>query len=117
MVRDLADDAGVAAGLAHRVLARLEREGVMEARGTGPQRVRILTNPTALLDLWSEEQTDHPKRTLGYVLTQTPRQLAERLATGLDHAGIGYAITGAAGANFVTADPRHRGLGCPHQTR
>jgi DNA-binding transcriptional regulator YhcF (GntR family) len=32
MVRDLADDAGVAAGLAHRVLARLEREGVMEAR-------------------------------------------------------------------------------------
>lgn len=101
MVRDLADDAGVAAGLAHRVLARLEREGVMTARGAGPQRVRTVTNPTALLDLWAEEQTDHPKRTLGYVLAQTPRQLAERLASGLERAGIEYAITGAAGVNFV----------------
>jgi hypothetical protein len=100
-VRDLAEEAGVAAGLAHRVLARLEREGVMATRGTGPQRVRTLANPTALLDLWAEEQADQPKRTLGYLLAQTPRQLAERLASGLERAGIEYAITGAAGANFV----------------
>jgi len=108
-VTELADEAGIAAGLAHRVLARLEREGIVAAEGSGPQRVRTLTNPTALLDLWAEEQVEQPRRTLGYLLAQTPQQLANRIATGLDRAGIEYAITGAAGANFlapfVTAIP------------
>jgi hypothetical protein len=108
-VRDLAAEAGIAAGLAHRVLARLETEGILAAEGAGPRRVRRVANPTALLDLWAEEQVDRPKRTLGYLLAQTPQQLIERLATNLDRAGVDYALTGAAGARliapFVTAIP------------
>jgi hypothetical protein len=108
-VQDLAERAEVAAGLAHRVLVRLEREGVITAEGAGPKRVRRLTNPTALLDLWAEEQVDRPARTFGYVLARTPQQLIKRLANGLGRAGIDYALTGAAGASaiapFVTAIP------------
>ena len=108
-VRDLAKEAGIAAGLAHRVVARLETEGILTAEGTGPRRVRRVTNPTALLDLWAEEQVDRPKRTLGHLLAQTPQQLIERLGANLGRAGIDYALTGAAGANlvapFVTAIP------------
>lgn len=108
-VRDLADEAGIAVGLAHRVLARLEREGIVAVEGRGPQRVRRVTNRTALLDLWAEEQVDRPRRTLGYLLAQTPRQLVERLGTNLERAGVDYAFTGAAGASllapFVTAVP------------
>lgn len=108
-VRDLADEAGIATGLAHRVLARLEKEGIAAAEGSGPQRVRHVVNPTALLDLWAEEQIDRPRRTLAFLLAQTPQQLVERLGENLDRAGIDYALTGAAGASllapFVTAIP------------
>jgi Transcriptional regulator, AbiEi antitoxin, Type IV TA system len=100
-VQDLAKEADVSAGLAHRVLTRLEGEGLVAVEGTGPSRVRRLTNPTALLDLWTEEQEVRPVRTLGYVLAQTPQQLIAQLAADLDRAGIDYAMTGAAGASLV----------------
>jgi hypothetical protein len=108
-VNELAEEAGIAAGLAHRVLARLEAENLMTVEGAGPQRVRHLTNPAALFDLWAEEQTDRPRRTLGFLLAQTPQQLLARLGANLERGGIDYALTGAAGANllapFVTAIP------------
>lgn len=112
-VRDLADETGIATGLAHRVLARLDKEGIAEAEGSGPQRVRHVVNPTALLDLWAEEQVDPRRtglrRTLAFLLAQTPQQLVERLGANLDRAGIDYALTGAAGASqlapFVSAIP------------
>ena len=108
-VKDLAHEAGVATGLAHRVLARLEEEGVVVAEGRGPHRVRHVTNRAALLDLWAEEQLERPQRTLGHLLAQTPQNLIRQLASELGRAGIDYALTGAAAANlvapFVTAVP------------
>lgn len=108
-IQDLAETAGVSTGLAHRVVARLEREGIMTAEGTGPQRVRRLSNPGALLDLWGEENTERPTRTLGYVLAQTPQRLITKLEKNLEGGGIEHAVTGAAAASlvapFVTAVP------------
>lgn len=108
-VQDLAKEARVSAGLAHRVLARLETEGVVQAEGLGPSRVRRVTNPTALLDLWAEENVERPIRTLGYLLAQTPAQLINQLAGNLERSGIEYALTGAAAASliapFITAVP------------
>jgi hypothetical protein len=108
-VSDLAMEAGVAKGLAHRVLARLEGEAVVTAEGSGPTRIRRVANPTALLDLWAEENVDKPRRTTAYLLAQTPRQLIETLGRNLERAGVEHALTGAAGASlvapFVTAVP------------
>jgi len=108
-IQDLAKDAGVSAGLAHRVLERLEEEAIVTSKGTGPKRVRRVANRTALLDLWTEENVERPTRTLGHVLAQTPQQLITKLGTNLERAGIDYALTGAAGASllapFVTAVP------------
>jgi hypothetical protein len=108
-VQDLAQEAGIAKGLAHRVLARLEREDLVTAEGVGPQRVRRLTNPTALLDLWAEENVDRPRRTAGYALARTPQELVRELGRGLDARGLTHAVTGAAAASliapFVTAVP------------
>jgi hypothetical protein len=108
-VGDLATAAGVAKGLAHRVLSRLEREGVVTAEGSGPNRTRGVTDKTALLDLWAEENVDRPRRTTAYLLVQTPRQLVETLGRNLERAGVDHALTGAAGASlvapFVTAVP------------
>jgi len=108
-IQELAKDAGVSAGLAHRVLARLEGEAIMTSKGTGPKRVRRVANRTALLDLWAEENVERPTRTLGHILAQTPQQLINKLGRNLERAGIDYALTGAAGASlvapFVTAVP------------
>lgn len=108
-VKDLAKEAQVSTGLAHRVLARLEDEEIVAAEGTGPKRVRRVTNPTALLDLWAEENVERPRRTLAHLLAQTPQQLIKELGANLGRAGIDYALTGAGAASlvapFITAVP------------
>lgn len=100
-LHELADEAGISAGLAHRVLTRLESEGLVVAEGRGPNRLRRIRNAGGLLDLWNEEQTDRPKRTLAYLLARSPQQLLDELGTSLDEAGVPYALTGMAGAALV----------------
>lgn len=108
-IDELAQRADVSVGLVHRIMKRLEDEGVMVAEGTGPQRVRRIPNPAALLDLWAEEVEDKPRRTLAHLLAQTPRALIEELGANLTRARIDHALTGAAAAMrlapFVTAVP------------
>ena len=108
-IKDLAQEAAVSTGLVHRVLARLEDNGVVASEGKGPNRVRRVVARGALLDLWAEEENIKSIRTPGYLLAQTPQQLIEKLARGLDRAGLDHALTGAAAANiiapFVTAIP------------
>lgn len=108
-VQDLAKAAQVSGALAHRVLARLEGEGIVAAEGTGPNRVRRVTNPTAVLDLWAEEYVERQTRTPGYLLAQTPQELIKKLGANLGRSGIDYALTGAAAASlvapFITAIP------------
>lgn len=100
-VHDVAECAGVSDGLAHRVLVRLEREGIVTTEGAGPKRVRRVTHPTALLDLWAEETTERADRILGFTLAPTPKRLITRLGAGLDRAGIDHAMTGSAAASLV----------------
>ena len=109
-VQDLAGEANVSLGLAHRVLARLEREGLVAAAGAGPRRVRHVVDPTALLDLWAEENTDRGvRRVRAYRLARDPRELAGAVSASLDATGIEHAVTGVAAAAlvapFVTAIP------------
>lgn len=97
----LSDATGVSQGLVHRVVARLDAEGVLETVGSGPQRTRSLSDPGALLDLWVEEQQDKAVRTTGYQLAQTQAALVSSLTAALDKADVRYAVTGAAAAALV----------------
>ena len=100
-INALAEQTAVSSGLVHRVLARLEVEGIVGTNGAGPHRTRHVTDPTALLDLWAEENVDKPVRTRGYLLAQTPQQLIDQLGESLNGAGIEYALTGAAAASII----------------
>jgi len=106
-VGDLKQRCDVSAGLVHRVLRRLEDEGVVEVHGAGPAKTRRLSNPAALLDLWSEEQIDRPTRHRVFMLAQTTDRLIGSLSEGLQAAQAHYALTGAAAAArlapFVTS--------------
>jgi hypothetical protein len=108
-VQQLAEEARLSIGLAHRVLTRLEAEGLVIAEGSGRNRVRRVADPTALLDLWAEEDAYRPVETRGYLLAQTPRQLIQELGRSLDRNRVEYALTGAAAgsivAPFITAVP------------
>lgn len=109
-VHDLAKVAAMSAGLAHRVLARLERENLVEVRGAGPRRTRQVANPTALLDLWAEEMRDRGVKQLrAFRLARDPRAQAHTLSRALTEAKIEHAVTGPAGAArlapFITAIP------------
>ena len=100
-INDLTEQTAVSSGLVHRVLARLEAEGIVSTTGSGPHRTRHMTDPTALLDLWAEENADKPIRTRGYLLAQTPRQAINQLSEGLKDACIDYALTGTAAASII----------------
>ncbi len=109
-VQGLAEEAHISVGLAHRVLARLEAEGLVAAEGAGPRRVRHVADPTGLLDLWAEENRDRSaRRVRAYRLAREPRELAAAVSAGLGAAGIEHAVTGAAAAariaELVTAVP------------
>ena len=95
-VSDLSERIGVSAGLVHRVLRRLEAEGVVDTEGAGPSKTRRLANPAALLDLWAEEHRDRPARRPAFMLAQTTDQMIGSLCRGLEAAGVDYALTGAA---------------------
>lgn len=100
-LKDLAKRAGVSPALAHRVITRLEDERVVEAVGSGPNRLRHVVNPTALLDLWAEETEERVIRTPAYFLAQTPGLVMTQVAERLTREAVPYAITGAAAANIV----------------
>lgn len=109
-VHDLAKVADVSVGLAHRVLARLERENLVEVDGAGPKRTRRVENPTALLDLWAEEMRDRGVKQLrAFRLARDPRAQAKTLSRALAEAKIDHAVTGPAGAArlapYITAIP------------
>lgn len=109
-VTELAEVAEISTALAHRVLARLEREGIVAAQGAGPRTTRQLLQPAALLDLWAEEAADRRVRRLqAFRLSRDSRGLADAVSDALDKAGVEHAVTGAAAAlrlaPFVTAVP------------
>ena len=100
-VAELALRCRVSPGLVHRVLLRLEHEGVVTSSGAGPQKTRRVSNPAALLDLWAEEQRDAAWRQPATMATQTPDRLVAALAAGLESAAVDYAVTGAAAVRCV----------------
>lgn len=100
-ISDLVQRCGVSVGLVHKVLRRLEEEAVIDVQGAGPRKTRRLTNPAALLDLWSEEHRDRPLRQPTFLLSQTSDLLIGDLCRGLETAAIEYALTGAAAATRV----------------
>ncbi|MDA8379931.1 MAG: hypothetical protein M0020_03745 [Actinomycetota bacterium] len=109
-IHDLGAGVGVSDGLVHRVVARLEAEGLVASEGAGPGRVRRVTNPTALLDLWAEENVDRGvERTTAFRLARTPKELVAAVAERLGKADITYAVTRAAAAMalapFITSVP------------
>jgi len=59
-VHELADLAMVSPATVSEVLSELERQDWVRLQGKGPQKVRQLSQPTALLDAWAKEERESP---------------------------------------------------------
>ena len=100
-VAQLAGRCRVSPGLVHRVLLRLEHEGVVTPSGAGPHKIRRVSSPAALLDLWAEEQRDPAWRQPATMAQQAPDQLIAAVCAALESTGVDYALTGAAAADYA----------------
>ncbi|WP_309710666.1 hypothetical protein [Armatimonas sp.] len=88
-VQELATDAHVSTTLAHRVLTRLEGEGLLLAKGSGPAKRRQVVNSKALAELWSQEEKPHTVALRGYLYANSTEALAKRILSLYPESAIG----------------------------
>lgn len=88
-VRELAASADVSPALAHRVVTRLEGEGLLTSYGQGARTTRGLSNFRALAELWSQEEKI-PKPVLrGYLYGGSIETLARKVLEVCPDGAIG----------------------------
>jgi hypothetical protein len=101
-VGTLAAEARVSPYTAHRVLVALEQELWVERSGRGPQSVRRLREPGALLDAWAEAHTlKHYQRRSYFGWAQSNAALLAKLADLLAQQRFAYALTLESGASLL----------------
>lgn len=97
-LRDLAEEADVSLGLAHRVVQRLLAETFLEKQG----RLLVLRDPSGLLQTWRDayQYSINEVRTY-HAPARTPQQLIRRISEAACRMKGRYALTLHAGASLV----------------
>jgi hypothetical protein len=99
-VNELAEEAGVSPYTVHRVVTSLEKQLWIEKRGKGPESIRTLREPGALLDAWARTYSTCQFEFRNYYRwSQSFATLRQIVAEGL--AGAEYALTLASGAELT----------------
>ena len=80
-VRNLAHASQVSPTLAHRVLIRLENEGLLLSEGNGPEKIRAVCNLRALAELWAQEEKKPQIVLRGFLYSASLESLARQIAT------------------------------------
>ena len=100
-VKDIAEASGVSPATASKTLTELERRDWMQARGTGPAKLRRLSDASAMVDAWgrylSGQKSPRPRR---YFVPTRENDLTQRLAQTCEAHGVTYAVTGEAAAQI-----------------
>jgi hypothetical protein len=88
-IRALSARSGASVGLTHAVVERLETDGILDAKGAGPARIRRLLSRAALLDTWCEEQLDRDVQVVTcFRPAPRPQELMAALATSFTRTGV-----------------------------
>jgi len=99
-VGDVADKAEVSPATASATLSEMERREWVEVRGSGPAKVRRLSDATRMIDAWSDyvERQKPTSAQLFYAPLLDTHQLMQGLDRACHELGIPYAVTGEAAA-------------------
>ncbi len=101
-VNEMALEAGVFPSTVHDVFQILEEHLWVERRGKGPEGVRLLRDPGAILNAWREEYSlkQYDVRSF-YGWSQTPAGLRAALDSAMEEAKAEYTLTLSSGAELV----------------
>jgi len=104
-VTDLAEEAVSSTGQAHKMLVRLESEGLITAEGRGPGRRRRVANAPDLLEWLAAVPTARRirERLAAFLYSPDPDGLVTRVSAYALNTSLAYAVTGAAGAAVLGA--------------
>ncbi len=91
-VRMLAAAANVSTTLTHRVLMRLEEEGLLTAVGSGNEKVREISNARALAELWSQEEQAARPFIRGFLYGSSSESIAKKILDIYPNAAVGGAL-------------------------
>lgn len=110
-ITEIAEEAEVSAYTVHHVFTNLEKQGIMQRHGKGPESVRVLDKPGELLDAWEENYSYKQYKFLNfYKWTQSNESLRDEIAKALESRKINHALTLGGGAQlvapFVTGNDR-----------
>jgi hypothetical protein len=101
-VNELADEAKVSPYTVHQVFTALEKQLWIEKEGKGPESVRTLRQPGALLDAWAENYSAERYEFRNYHRwAQSFDSLRQAVAEKVEEHGGEYALTLASGAQLV----------------
>jgi len=101
-VNQLAEEANVSPFTVHQVFTSLEKELWIEKQGKGPESVRILREPGALLDAWAENYNFEQYEFRNYHRwTQTFESLRQIVVGAFEKHKTEYALTLGSGAHLV----------------
>lgn len=101
-VNELAEEAKVSPYTVHQVLTALEKQLWIEKQGKGPESVRVLREPGALLDAWAENYSVERYEFRNYHRwAQSFDSLRQTVAEKIEEHGGEYALTLASGAQLV----------------
>ena len=95
-VKGIAEMAEVSPGTASETLTALERMGWLDATGSGPAKLRHLSDPSGLLDEWRKELDTKAQRLdkrRYYVGSINVAELRDKLASACDALQLDYALT------------------------
>ena len=95
----IAEQAHVSPATAQKVLFGLEADGLLMIAGRGPNKVRTLTDPSALLDRYAADAVaDRRLAVRCRVLGDDPLEIVAAAVEGLATAAVPYCITGTVAA-------------------
>ena len=106
-VSTLAKDTSMSLASTHALLQLLESNGLVRSTASGAKRLRHVTDRTGLLDwLATQPVARRRERHLDVALYgRRPEDVWNRVGETLTHAGIRYALTGAAAASLLGSGP------------
>lgn len=104
-VRDLAQASQVSPTLAHRVLARLEKEGLLLIEGSRPEKYRSVRDLGALAEMWSREERKPQTALRGFLYGSSTEAVAKQVQTLYPEGAVGGAFAANLYRPILTRTP------------
>lgn len=102
-VKEVADASGVSPPTVSQTLTDLERREWMETQGSGPAKVRRLSDARAMVDAWVRHISEQkPLRLRRYYVPASGKELVRYVAEACQTHAVEYAVTGEAAAQIYS---------------